>query len=112
MQPRDPARGDDARSSLGLYAPEDLPRCAVDAERLAGGADDEAIAAEERRAKVDSRYKRAPPRRVPQSLPAHGFGWGRASRFCECAVELGGRVDLDVFAADLAKRVARFAKLS
>ena len=113
MDSREAAGGHDRRRPLGFYAPEDMPRRSVEAERLRGGPDDEAVTAEERGTQVDPRDERAPARGVAQLRSGRHRCFGRARRGAgdrEGSVGLGRRVDLGVFLARLAEGVAGLAE--
>src|SRR4051794_40241918 len=64
---RDAGWGDDARRSGGALAPEELARRTVEAEGLRRCADDDPIAAEERRAEIDAGHERLPALRVAKA---------------------------------------------
>src|SRR5690606_15565308 len=113
--PRDPGGRDDARGAGHGLAPDELSRGPLEAERLGGRADDQVIAAEERRAEVDPGDERAPALGVAEAGRARErqalLLRLRAGRG-EDAVRLGRRVDPGVLTTDVAEGVARRAEVA
>jgi hypothetical protein len=112
VQARHAARGHDARGSLGRCPPEDFARGSIQAERLGSPADDEPIAAKERRAQIDAGHQGSPAKRVAKASGRDDRGkrvsvGALQSVFRtggeERAVRLGGRIDECVVLASLAQ---------
>ena len=95
-----PPGRDDARPARDVDAPEDAAGRPVERPHLGGGADDEAVAAEVRRAEIDARDDGAPARGVAEAGAGERGGGRRGAgldqRGGEGAVGLGRGVDLRV----------------